>query len=162
MNAPERIWAWEDDLDAALERWWATQYVRGAPEYVRAELYTTALARAEKAEAELAKMADPNAVHVSMLAGTIAKLSWQQIKHIYAAEVAAHDSVVMSAAIAALSDEGRKRGRAEVERLREELSLIAVMGHSDDPKVAARIAYHAVERARAALLREAVKALESP
>jgi glycine cleavage system regulatory protein len=54
------------------------------------------------------------------------------------------------------------RLRAEVERLREELSLIAVMGHSDDPKVAARIAYHAVERARAALLREEAKALESP
>lgn len=42
--------------------------------------------RADKAEAELAKLADPDAVHANMLRGTIAKPSWAQIKHLYAGE----------------------------------------------------------------------------
>lgn len=45
--------------------------------------------------------------------------------------------------------------QAENERLREALSLIAVMGYSDDPKVAANIARMAVDQSRAALQRKA-------
>ena len=96
-DAPERIWAWpkfDDKLSDSVDEWgwvygdWdrcdAFEF-KGA-QYVRADLHTAALARAERAEAELAKLADPNAVHVSMLAGTVAKPSWDQIKHIYARE----------------------------------------------------------------------------
>lgn len=44
--------------------------------------------RADKAEAELAKVTDPNAVHVNMLRGTIAKPSVAQIKHLYGDAIA--------------------------------------------------------------------------
>lgn len=45
--------------------------------------------RADDAEAGLALLSDPAAVHVNMLRGTIAKPTWAQIKHIYTAEVEA-------------------------------------------------------------------------
>ncbi|HAX39627.1 MAG TPA: hypothetical protein DCY10_01925, partial [Clostridiales bacterium] len=46
------------------------------------------IARAESAEAELTKVTDPNAVHVNMLRGTIAKPSVAQIKHLYGDAIA--------------------------------------------------------------------------
>ena len=60
-------------------------------------------------------------------------------------------------AIAALSEEGRKRGEVEAERdaLLKALSLIAVMGYSNDPAINDEIAKQAVGQARAALNREA-------
>lgn len=63
----------------------------------RADRLAATLARAERAEAELAKLADPNAVHVSMLAGTVAKPSWDQIKHIYAREAERAEALLAEA-----------------------------------------------------------------
>lgn len=69
-------------------------YLRAAWPYNQ---IAAALARAERAEAELAKLADPNAVHVSMLAGTVAKPSWDQIKHIYAREAERAEALLAEA-----------------------------------------------------------------
>jgi hypothetical protein len=44
--------------------------------------------RAVAAEAEFARLQDPNAVHVNMLRGTIAKPTWSQIEHLYTEEAA--------------------------------------------------------------------------
>ena len=38
---------------------------------------------------------DPNAVHVNMLRGAIAKPTWKQIKHLYAAEVEADEAAII-------------------------------------------------------------------
>jgi hypothetical protein len=48
----------------------------------------------ERLRADLAKLSDPAAVHVNMLRGTIAKPSWEAIKHVYAAEAEAERAIV--------------------------------------------------------------------
>lgn len=102
-DAPERIWL-QDGGDYELAKqamsdltWCSDPIDEADTEYVRADLFSSALARAERAEAELAKLADPNAVHVSMLAGTVAKPSWDQIKHIYAREAERAEALLAEA-----------------------------------------------------------------
>jgi hypothetical protein len=46
VSAPERIWTWEDDLpEGPIERWWATSFLRGATEYLRADIHEAEVAR---------------------------------------------------------------------------------------------------------------------
>lgn len=45
-------------------------------------------------EREIGKLQNPNAVHANMLRGSIAKPSWEQIKHLYPEQFAAEPQTV--------------------------------------------------------------------
>jgi hypothetical protein len=69
-DAPERIWAWEysrdSERDSAGEWYLAHIGLDGDErEYVRGDLYAAAIARAEKAEAEIDALKNPPEVYCS-------------------------------------------------------------------------------------------------
>lgn len=69
MDAPERIWVWENHDGLSASRGWNLQTSFDAKEYIRADL--------------MAELTDPVAVHANMLRGTIAKPTVEQIIHLY-------------------------------------------------------------------------------
>ena len=54
----------------------------------KVDMRDTHASRLAELERQIAALKDPAAVHVNMLRGGIAKPTWEQIKHIYPAEVA--------------------------------------------------------------------------
>lgn len=56
-DAPERIWAWALEVDRHRGQWREVQEIVGEGlEYIRADLHAAAIARAERAEAALARI----------------------------------------------------------------------------------------------------------
>lgn len=47
MSTPERIWAWEDDVNGFAEKWWGTSHLCGGTKYVRADIAADLLAALE-------------------------------------------------------------------------------------------------------------------
>lgn len=84
------------------------------------------LERTEKAEAELAKLADPDAVHANMLRGTIAKPSWAQIKHLYAGEADKAEALLAEAQF----ERDNNRAKLEVKK-REYLDASAAKDRAE-------------------------------
>jgi hypothetical protein len=65
-------------------------------------------ARITELMAEVEKLSDPNAVHVNLLRGSIARPTWEQIKHVYAAEAEA-DHAALATRVAEAVREACKR-----------------------------------------------------
>ena len=77
-------WIWSNPRDEKLRAEAADKITR-----LRAEN--------ERLTAELAKLSDPEAVHVNLLRGSIARPTWDRIRHVYAGESAARDRAVAEA-----------------------------------------------------------------